>query len=65
LAIRGGDLALPDGLNPIRVVVLETRKMHEVRPKDFVKWLYRRGNSPREVTHRKKIRSILQLKRPG
>jgi hypothetical protein len=65
LAIRGGDLAFPDGFTSVKVSVPETRKDYEVRLKDFVKWLDRRGNSPREVTHRKKIRSILRLQRPG
>jgi hypothetical protein len=65
LAIRGGDLGVPDGFRPVKVSVLETRKDYEVRLKDFVKWLDRTGNTPRDVTHRKKIRSILRLQRPG
>jgi hypothetical protein len=65
LAIRGGDLGVPDGFRAVKVSVIESRKDYEVRLKDFVKWLDRRGNSPREVTHRKKIRSILNLQRPG
>ena len=48
MAIRGGDLTLPDGFKPIRVVVLETRKMYEVRLKDFVKWLDREGTVRRK-----------------
>jgi hypothetical protein len=65
LAIRVGDLAIPDGFRPVKVVVIETHTEYAVRPKDFVKWLDRRGNSPGDVTYRKKIRSILQLRRPG
>lgn len=64
-AIRGGELAVPNGFKPVKVVVLEPHKEYEVKLIDFVKWLDRRGNSPREVVHRKKIRSILQLQRPG
>jgi hypothetical protein len=65
LAIRVGDLAIPDGFRPVKVVVIETHTEYAVRLKDFVKWLDRRGNSPGDVTYRKKIRSILQLRRPG
>jgi hypothetical protein len=65
LATRGGDLAIPDGFKPVKVVVIEAHTEYEVRLKDFVKWLDRRGNSPKEVTHRKKIRSILQLRQLG
>jgi hypothetical protein len=54
LAIRGS----PDGFRPAKVVVLDSNREYEVRLKEFVKWLDRRGNSPREVTHRKEIRSI-------
>jgi hypothetical protein len=53
LAIRGGDLAFPDGFTVVKVSVPETRKEYEVRLKDFGKRLDRRGDSPREVTHRK------------
>jgi hypothetical protein len=65
LAIRAGERAVPNGLKPVKVVVLEPHKEYEVKLIDFVKWLDRRGNRAREVVHRKKIRSILQLQRPG
>jgi hypothetical protein len=65
LAIPSSRSALPNGFEPVAVVVLETRQQFHVKLTDFLKWLDRRGNSPRAVTHRRKIRSILQLPRPG
>jgi hypothetical protein len=36
---------------------------HEVKLKDFTQWLERQGNTPKDVTDRKKIRQILGLAR--
>jgi hypothetical protein len=64
-AIRGNKwvTGIPDGFNPVKVRVLDIPVDHEVRLKDFTKWLERRGNSPKEVTDRKKVRDILGLAR--
>jgi hypothetical protein len=65
-AIRGNKwvTGIPDGFNPVKVRVMDIPVDHEVRLKDFTSWLERRGNSPKEVTDRKKIRDILGLARP-
>jgi hypothetical protein len=64
-AIRGNKwvTGIPDGFNPVKVRVMDIPVDHEVRLKDFTSWLERRGNSPKEVTDRKKIRDILGLAR--
>ena len=54
-------MGIPDGFNPVKVRVMDVPVDHEVRLKDFTQWLDRRGNSPKEVMDRKKIRDILQL----
>jgi hypothetical protein len=51
----------PDGLAPVKVRVTDIPVDHEVKMKDFTAWLDRRGDSPRDVIDRKKIRSILNL----
>ena len=62
-ATRGNSwvMGIPDGFNPVKVRVMDVPVDHEVRLKDFTQWLDRRGNSPKEVMDRKKIRDILQL----
>jgi hypothetical protein len=64
-AIRGNQWVrgIPDGFKPVRVRVTDIPVDHEVQLKDFTNWLERRGNSPKEVTDRKKIRDILGLAR--
>jgi hypothetical protein len=54
-----GDKWAPDGFLPVKVQVLDVRTEYEVKLKDFTKWLERRGNTPREVIDRKKIKAIL------
>jgi hypothetical protein len=49
------------GLNPVKVWVTNVAVEHEVRIMDFTKWLDRTGGSPREMSDRKRIRSILGL----
>jgi len=41
------------------VSVADVRVEHEVKLMDFTKWLEKNGGSPREVSDRHKIRSIL------
>ena len=49
------------GLNPVTVQVMNVPVKHEVRLMDFTKWLDRDGGSPREMTERKRIRTILGI----
>jgi hypothetical protein len=62
-AIRGNEwvAGIAQGLNVVKVAVADVRVEHEVRLKDLTAWLDRRGGSPREVTDRQKIRTILGL----
>lgn len=46
LKLKGGSIAT-DGFRPIKVLVFEPKKEHEVRLKDFMAWLDRQGRSPR------------------
>ena len=64
-ALRGNQWVggIPDGFNPVKVKVTDVPVEHEVKMKDFTSWLERRGNTPREVTDRKKIREILGIER--
>jgi hypothetical protein len=52
-----------NGFIPVKVRVLETGAEYEVKLGDFTRWLDRRGNTPREVIDRKRIREILGLAR--
>ena len=60
-AIRGNEwvAGVAQGLNVVKVSVADVRVEHEVKLGDFTKWLERRGNTPREVIDRKKIKAIL------
>ncbi len=62
-AIQGeewvGEIA--QGLNVVKVSALPVRVEHEVKLMDFTKWLERKGGSPREVSDRHRIRSILGM----
>src|ERR1700674_573152 len=53
---------IAQGLNPVKVRVIVAIE-HEVRLMDFTKWLDRDGGSPREITDRKRIRSILGMEK--
>jgi|SRR6476660_7142181 hypothetical protein len=66
-AIRGNQwvTGIPDGFAPVKVRVIDIPIEHEVKLKDFTQWLERRGNSPKDVTDRKKIREILGLSKPA
>jgi hypothetical protein len=52
---------IAQGLNPVKVRVTNVSVEHEVKLMDFTKWLDRSGGSPREMTERKRIRSILGM----
>jgi hypothetical protein len=45
----------------VKVSVANVRVEHQVKIADFTKWLDRPGRSPREVTKRQRIRSILGM----
>jgi hypothetical protein len=49
---------IAQGLNTIKVRVMNLAVEHEVRLMDFTKWLDRSSGSPRELSYRKRIRTI-------
>jgi hypothetical protein len=51
------------GLNSVKVRVSNVSVEHEVRLMDFTQWLDRTGGSPREISDRKRIRSILGMEK--
>jgi hypothetical protein len=65
-AIRGNEwvAGIAQGLNFVKVSVADVRVEHEVKLMDFTRWLDRTGGSPREVSDRHKIRSILGMPVP-
>jgi hypothetical protein len=65
-AIRGNEwvAGIAQGLNVVKVSVANVRVEHEVRLMDFTKWLDRTVGSPREVSDRHRIRSILGMPVP-
>ena len=62
-AIRANEwvAGIAQGLNVAKVSVADVRVEHEVKRMDFTKWLEKNGGSPREVSDRQKIRSILGM----
>jgi hypothetical protein len=62
-AIRGNDwvAGIAQGLNVVKVSVADVRVEHEVKLMDFTKWVDRTGGSPREMSDRQRIRSILGM----
>jgi len=62
-ALRGNEwvAGLAEGLNVVRVSVADVRVEHEVRLGDFTKWLDRSNGSPREMSERVRIRTILGM----
>jgi hypothetical protein len=65
-ALRGHDWVaeIAQGVNVARVSVADVRIEHEVRLGDFSRWLNRTSGSPREVSDRQKIRTILGVQAP-
>jgi hypothetical protein len=45
----------------VKVSVADVRVEHQVKIADFMKWLERPGRTPRELSQRLKIRSILGM----
>jgi hypothetical protein len=62
-AIRGNDwvAGIAQGINAVKVSVADVRVEHEVKLMDFTKWVDRTGGSPREISDRQRIRSILGM----
>ncbi len=62
-AIRGNDwvAGIAQGVNVVKVSVADVRVEHEVKLMDFTKWVDRTGGSPREMSDRQRIRSILSM----
>jgi hypothetical protein len=62
-AIRTSDCAtvIAQGLNTVKVRVTNVPVEHEVALTDFTKWLDKTNGSPREMTDRKRIKSILGM----
>ncbi|HXM94204.1 MAG TPA: hypothetical protein VOA64_08125 [Candidatus Dormibacteraeota bacterium] len=62
-AIRGNEwvTGIAQGLNIVKVSVADVRVEHEVKLMDFTKWVDRTGGSPREMSDRQRIRSILGM----
>jgi hypothetical protein len=62
-ALRGNEwvAGIAQGLNMVRVSVADIRVEHEVKLIDFTKWLERTNGSPREMSERHRIRSILGM----
>jgi len=62
-AIRRNDwvAGIAEGFNVVKVSVADVRVEHEVKLGDFTKWLERTGGSPRDVSQRQRIRTILSM----
>jgi hypothetical protein len=45
----------------VKVSVADVRIEHQVKIADFTKWLDRPGRSPREISERQRLRSILEM----
>lgn len=64
--LRGNEwvAGIVEGFNVVKVSVADVRLEHEVKLGDFTKWLDRTGGSPREVSDRYRIRSMLGMPVP-
>lgn len=62
-AIRAADWAgdIAGGLNTVEVTVNSVAVVHSVRMQELMKWLGRRGGSPKEISHRNHVRQLLGL----
>lgn len=52
---------VPQGLDCVQVEVTNVPVKHEVRMRDFLAWLERPSGLPRELTYRKRIKTILGM----
>jgi len=62
-AIRGNEwvAGIAQGFNVVKVSVADVRFEHEAKLGEFTKWLEKAGGSPRDVSQRQRIRSILGM----
>lgn len=60
-ALRGREWVVGLTQGTIKVSVADVRVEHEVKMREFTKWLDRPGGSPREMIQRQKVRSILGM----
>jgi hypothetical protein len=49
------------GLNSVKVRVTNVPVEHEIQLKDFTKWLDKTSGSPREMSDRKRVKTILGM----
>jgi hypothetical protein len=54
-------VGIPEGLNAVRVRVTDVPVEHHVKFQDFLKWVERKGGSPRETSDRVRVREIIGL----
>jgi hypothetical protein len=64
--IRGNEWVegIAGGFNTVRVAVKNVQIEHEVTMGEFTKWIQRKGGSPVELTRRKRVRQILEMREP-
>src|SRR5438270_4590089 len=64
-ALRGNEwvAGIAEGFNVVKVSVADVRVEHEVKLGDFTKWLERTGGSPRDLSQRQRITTILRMPR--
>ena len=62
-ALRGNEwvAGIAQGPSVVKVSVADVRVEHEVKFADFMKWVERPSRSPRDVSARHEIRSILGM----
>jgi hypothetical protein len=62
-AIRGNPwvMGISEQFNSVKIEVKDIAVEHAVKLRDFTAWLDRKGNSPKEMMDRIKIREILGL----
>ncbi len=62
-AIRGNEwvAGIAEGFNVVKVSEADVRGEHEVKLRDFTTSIERTGGSPREVSDRQRIRSMLGM----
>jgi hypothetical protein len=54
-------MGISEQFNSVKIEVKDIAVEHTVKLKDFTAWLDRKGNSPKEMMDRRKIREILGL----
>lgn len=60
-ALRSNDWVAGFAQGVVKVSVADVRVEHQVKLADFTQWLERKNGSPREVSQRHRIRTILGM----